>query len=117
MNLFLSTLSDGIPILFSWMILNCALAIVSCTTIYLSEPPSRILPTLAPLVPGLGQVLNGEAIKGKIFILGVFLGFFLHHILSIMVALVIWLYSFYDTYEVSGKYSDGSQSRERSLRK
>jgi hypothetical protein len=106
----LSSESLGIPVFLSWIILNCALVIASCGIIYLSEPSPNLLRTLAPLIPGLGQVMNGEDRKGEVFLLGIFLGFFFHHPLSIMMALVIWLYSFYDAYEVSRESRDGSQS-------
>jgi len=54
-------------------------------------------------LPGLGQVYNGETVKGfVIFFLAIAGAFFL-----LIPGLLVWLYAMYDAYAVAGKMNTG----------
>jgi len=54
-------------------------------------------------LPGLGQVCNGETVKGfVIFFLAIAGAFFL-----LIPGLLVWLYAMYDAYAVAGKMNAG----------
>lgn len=56
------------------------------------------------VLPGLGQVYNGEIAKGYLLFLLTLAGLFLFLIPGI----VVWLYSLYDAYAVAGKMNSGA---------
>ena len=56
------------------------------------------------LIPGLGQVYNGETLKGFILLLGSLLGAFL----LLIPGLIVWIYSMYDAHITAGKMNDGT---------
>lgn len=51
------------------------------------------------VIPGVGQVYNGESQKGLVLLLGTRLGLFLF----LIPGLVVWIYSMYDAYLTAGK--------------
>ena len=56
------------------------------------------------LIPGLGQVYNGEGIlKGLLYFIGMFIGSFI----LVIPGLAIWLYSIYNAYKVAEKINLG----------
>lgn len=55
-------------------------------------------------IPGLGQVYNGEPLKGFILLLGSLFG----AILFLIPGLIIWVYSMYDAHITAGKMNDGT---------
>ena len=56
------------------------------------------------LIPGLGQVYNGETLKGFVFLLGTLLGLFF----ILIPGLVVWIYSMYDAHITAGKMNEGT---------
>jgi len=73
------------------------------------EPPgNQKSPILAAvcsfLVPGLGQVYNGEGyVKGFMYYIGIYIGF----ILLLIPGLAIWAYSIYNAYTTANKINAG----------
>ena len=56
------------------------------------------------MIPGLGQVYNGEGIlKGLLYVIGVFIG----SLILILPGLAIWLYGIYNAYKVAEKINLG----------
>jgi TM2 domain-containing membrane protein YozV len=55
-------------------------------------------------IPGLGQVYNGEPLKGFVLLLGSLFG----AILFLIPGLIIWIYSMYDAHITAGKMNDGT---------
>ena len=55
------------------------------------------------LIPGLGQIYNGESVKGFIFLFSTVVGLFL----LLIPGLIIWIYSMYDAYISAGKMNEG----------
>ncbi|MEI7856716.1 MAG: hypothetical protein WCH85_04355 [Methanomicrobiales archaeon] len=55
------------------------------------------------VLPGLGQVYNGETVKGYLFFLLAILGLFV----LLIPGLLIWLYAMYDAYAIAGKMNTG----------
>jgi TM2 domain-containing membrane protein YozV len=56
------------------------------------------------LIPGLGQVYNGETLKGFIFLIGTLLGLFL----LLIPGLIVWIYSMYDAHITAGRMNEGT---------
>lgn len=56
------------------------------------------------LIPGLGQVYNGETLKGFFYLLGTLLGLFF----ILIPGLVVWIYSMYDAHITAGKMNEGT---------
>jgi TM2 domain-containing membrane protein YozV len=54
-------------------------------------------------VPGLGQVYEGNVLKGYLVFFGTFFGFFL----LIIPGLIIWLYGIYDAYSTADRMNRG----------
>ena len=54
-------------------------------------------------VPGLGQVYEGNILKGYLVFFGTFFGFFLF----IIPGLIIWLYGIYDAYSTADRMNRG----------
>ena len=75
-----------------------------------SEPRSQdkknpqIAVFCSSFIPGLGQVYNGEFLKGFVFLLGSLFG----AILFLIPGLIIWIYSMYDAHIAAGKMNDGT---------
>jgi hypothetical protein len=55
-------------------------------------------------VPGLGQVYEGNILKGYLVFLGTFFGFFLF----IIPGIIIWLYGIYDAYTTADRMNSGT---------
>ena len=55
-------------------------------------------------VPGLGQVCEGNILRGYLVFLGTFFGFFL----LIIPGIIIWLYGIYDAYSTAEKMNAGT---------
>ena len=55
-------------------------------------------------VPGLGQVYEGNILRGYLVFLGTFFGFFL----LIIPGIIIWLYGIYDAYSTAEKMNAGT---------
>lgn len=55
-------------------------------------------------IPGLGQVYNGELLKGFVLLLGSLFG----AILFLIPGLIVWIYSMYDAHITAGKMNDGT---------
>jgi TM2 domain-containing membrane protein YozV len=54
-------------------------------------------------LPGLGQVYNGETVKGFVFFFLALAGFGIF----LLPGLLVWLYAMYDAYAVAGKMNTG----------
>jgi len=55
------------------------------------------------LLPGLGQVYNGNLTRGIGFLIGTIIGYFL----LIVPGLIVWIYGIYDAYRTSGMMNAG----------
>jgi TM2 domain-containing membrane protein YozV len=55
------------------------------------------------VLPGLGQVYNGETAKG----FAIFLLFLVGLVLLLIPGLIVWFYAMYDAYSVAGKMNTG----------
>ena len=55
------------------------------------------------VLPGLGQVYNGETAKGFVFFLLTLAGL----VFFVVPGLIVWLYAMYDAYSVAGKMNTG----------
>ncbi len=55
------------------------------------------------VLPGLGQVYNGETVKGFVLFLLAIAGF----CLFLLPGFLVWFYSLYDAYAVAGKMNSG----------
>ncbi|OPX61666.1 MAG: TM2 domain protein [Methanoregula sp. PtaU1.Bin006] len=56
------------------------------------------------LIPGLGQIYNGETLKGFAFLFGTVVGLFV----LVLPGLLVWMYSMYDAHIVAGKMNEGT---------
>ena len=56
------------------------------------------------VLPGLGQVYNGETAKGYILFLLTVAGL----VIFLIPGVIVWLYSLYDAYAVAGKMNSGA---------
>jgi TM2 domain-containing membrane protein YozV len=72
-----------------------------------NEKNPQIAVFCSSLIPGLGQVYNGETLKGFIFLFGTLLGLFL----ILIPGLVVWIYSMYDAHITAGKMNEGTLER------
>lgn len=54
------------------------------------------------LIPGLGQIYNGETLKGFAFLVGTMIGLFL----LVLPGLFIWIYSMYDAHIIARKMNE-----------
>lgn len=72
---------------------------------------------LSLFIPGLGQVYNGQVLKG-IIILALYVGlwavsgmlmFVLIGFCTMLLPVVLWLYAIYDAYVVAGKINRGQR--------
>ena len=69
------------------------------------EPKNRKIAGLcSSVLPGLGQVYNGEVVKGYVLFLLTLAGL----VIFIIPGLVVWLYAMYDAYAVAGKMNAGT---------
>jgi TM2 domain-containing membrane protein YozV len=68
-----------------------------------NEKNPQIAVFCSSLIPGLGQVYNGETLKGFVFLFGTLLGLFL----ILIPGLVVWIYSMYDAHITAGKMNEG----------
>ena len=57
------------------------------------------------VIPGLGQVYNGEIAKGYILFLLTIAGL----VIFLIPGFIVWMYSLYDAYAVAGKMSSGTR--------
>lgn len=69
-----------------------------------NEKNQQIAVFCSSLIPGLGQVYNGETLKGFVFLFGTLLGLFF----ILIPGLVIWIYSMYDAHITAGKMNEGT---------
>jgi TM2 domain-containing membrane protein YozV len=69
-----------------------------------NEKNPQIAVFCSSLIPGLGQVYNGETLKGFVFLIGTILGLFLIFIPG----LIVWIYSMYDAHITAGKMNEGA---------
>jgi len=69
-----------------------------------NEKNPQIAVFCSSLIPGLGQVYNGETLKGFVFLIGTLLGLFL----LLIPGLVVWIYSMYDAHITAGKMNEGT---------
>jgi len=68
------------------------------------EKNPQIAVFCSSFIPGLGQVYNGETLKGFVLLLGSLFG----AILFLIPGLIIWIYSMYDAHITAGKMNDGT---------
>lgn len=61
------------------------------------------LAALLSIIPGLGQVYNGQIGKGLIFLVGTIIGYFIF----ILPGFLVWVYGIYDAYRTAGKMNNG----------
>jgi TM2 domain-containing membrane protein YozV len=63
------------------------------------------------LIPGLGQIYNGQILKGILMLIAyvvMWLLFFL--VVPLVIALIIWIYGIYDAYKTAQKINaEGSR--------
>ena len=79
------------------------------------DPPARpekkrsgVAAFLSFLIPGVGQVYNGEVGKGIVFIvIGTILVFSMYIVIGFILFPIFWIYSIYDAYEVANKINTG----------
>jgi TM2 domain-containing membrane protein YozV len=64
---------------------------------------SSIAGSCSSVIPGLGQVYNGETVKGFVLFTLTLLGL----CLLLLPGLVVWLYAMYDAWSVAGKMNTG----------
>jgi len=77
----------------------------SCSEIlHENEKNPQIAVFCSSLIPGLGQVYNGETLKGFVFLFGTLLGLFL----ILIPGLIMWIYSMYDAHITAGKMNEGT---------
>jgi TM2 domain-containing membrane protein YozV len=69
-----------------------------------NEKNPQIAVFCSSLIPGLGQVYNGETLKGFVFLFGTLLGLFF----ILIPGLVVWIYSMYDAHLTAGKMNEGT---------
>ena len=69
-----------------------------------NEKNPQIAVFCSSLIPGLGQVYNGETLKGFVFLVSTLLGLFL----ILIPGLVVWIYSMYDAHITAGKMNEGT---------
>jgi len=69
-----------------------------------NEKNPQIAVFCSSLIPGLGQVYNGETLKGFVFLFGTLLGLFF----ILIPGLVVWIYSMYDAHITAGKMNEGT---------
>jgi TM2 domain-containing membrane protein YozV len=69
-----------------------------------NEKNPQIAVFCSSLIPGLGQVYNGETLKGFIFLFGTLLGLFF----ILIPGLVVWIYSMYDAHITAGRMNEGT---------
>lgn len=69
-----------------------------------NEKNPQIAVFCSSLIPGLGQVYNGETLKGLAFLFGTILGFFF----ILIPGLVVWIYSMYDAHITAGKMNEAT---------
>ncbi len=63
---------------------------------------------LSVLFPGLGQVYNGEIVKGIIFIfVGIMLAVTITFLVGIVLFPIFWFYNIYDAYDTAKKVNAG----------
>ena len=68
------------------------------------EKNPQIAVFCSSLIPGLGQVYNGETLKGFVFLFGTLLGLFL----LLIPGLIVWIYSMYDAHITAVKMNEGT---------
>lgn len=54
------------------------------------------------IIPGLGQIYNGAALRGILFLIGTLLG-----LLLIIPGMIIWIFGIYDSYQYANKINKG----------
>jgi TM2 domain-containing membrane protein YozV len=69
-----------------------------------NEKNQQVAVFCSSFIPGLGQVYNGETLKGVFFLIGTLLGLFL----LLIPGLVVWIYSMYDAHIIAGKMNEGT---------
>lgn len=63
---------------------------------------------LSALVPGLGQIYNGETAKGLLFLLAAVILFLsIGYLVGIVLYPVFWVYAVYDAYHCAKKINSG----------
>jgi TM2 domain-containing membrane protein YozV len=83
---------------------NCAPAGSGSEIWHNNEKNPQIAVFCSSLIPGLGQVYNGETLKGFVFLFGTLLGLFF----ILIPGLVVWIYSMYDAHITAGKMNEGT---------
>ncbi len=68
------------------------------------EGKNPVTAGLLSIIPGLGQVYNGEFVKGILFLIGTIIGIFL-----IIPGILIWIYGIYDAYKTADKMNKGDK--------
>ncbi len=64
---------------------------------------------LSFFVPGLGQIYNGQIMKGIIFIvLASFFGFLTVFLIGYILYPLFWIYNLYDAYNTAKRYNERS---------
>ena len=76
--------------------------------ITLKSDNNPIYAGLLSIIPGLGQVYNGDLRKGILILIGTLLG------IIFLIGVIIWIYGIYDAYNVAKKMSLGSISQKKS---
>jgi len=75
---------------------------------YVTPPRDQKNPLIAgafsAVLPGLGQVYNGQAVKG----FAVFILFLVGLAFLLVPGLIVWFYGIYDAYRVAGKMNTGN---------
>lgn len=84
----------------------------NCTVPVKELKNSSIAGFCSSFIPGLGQVYNGETVKGFVLFSLALLGL----CLLLLPGFIVWLYAMYDAYSVAGKMNTGEiEFRETSV--
>ena len=72
------------------------------------EPRNPILAAVLSIIPGLGQIYNGQKAKGAgILVIFIFVGFTLaYSIYPIVLSFLIWIYSIVDAFITTKKINE-----------
>ncbi|WP_230739776.1 hypothetical protein [Methanooceanicella nereidis] len=87
---------------------NCAslMAKASCAPTSRREPILALV--LSFLLPGLGQIYNGDTNRGILFVIGTLMAWLLTSVcIGIFIFLGLWVYAMYDAYLTAEKINRG----------
>lgn len=85
---------------------NCVQASSKQTYVKRKEPLLSLI--LSFLIPGLGQIYNGEGVKGVVLIIAAVISVVLATVcIGALTYLIVWLYAMYDAYVIAERINKG----------